>query len=397
MRILCLSHYYPFPPDGGGPMRVHGLLRALAAEHEVKLLATRRAETANADRSALQETLRIGVEDFPPPGGPERGAGLWLRSLASRMPPWVRARQSAPLRARALDLAPRFDAVVILDDYAGAYAPALRAAGAGPIVADKPVVLAADPFPEHGAGGREWAVRALGGPLTKEFERRYLRAVDAVVVTSEEEAARLRRAHDRTPDAVVVSAVDVPEQAAPTGSARTVAWIGSLDGRPIVDGLVRFVEGGWERLGRQGFELRVAGRGAPREVRALERFPGVRLVGYVDDADEFLASCGAAVIPLWAGQGVKLKTPTLLGAGLPTAATPVALEGVPAIDGEHCLVADDPAGLAAALERIASDPELAGRLGAAGRRLVRERFSWEAAGPAFVAVVEQATNRGLCR
>ncbi len=390
MRLLCVTHHYPVPPDGGGAMRVHGLLRALAQRHEVRLVATARAQTGAREREQLR-AMGIACDDFPPTPGAGGGARLWLRALARRSPPWVLARESPRLCARACALAADTDAVVLLDDFAGAYAASLRAAGARTIVADKHLVMGADHAQPHGPGLRPRAVRAVGARLTRSFERRYLRDVDAAVVTSDEDAERMARFHGRRPDAVVASAVDI-SPAAPEGDPRRVAWVGSLDGRPIVEGLVRFVRSGWAPLGRAGFELLIAGRDPPPELRALESSPGVRLLGFVEDLDALLADAGAAVVPLWAGQGVKLKTLTLLGAGLPTAATPTALEGIPAVDGRHCIVADDPASLAAGLERIAGDRALAAELGESGRRLVAERFSWEAVGPRFVDVVERASG-----
>jgi len=301
----------------------------------------------------------------------------------------VLARESPALLERARGLLAETDAVVILDDYAGAYAASVRAAGARTIVADKHLVMGADPAPRDIGGPRARAVQAIGARLTRSFERRCLRHVDAVVVTSDEEAERLERTYGRRPDAVVVSAIDLPRRGG-QGDPRRVAWLGSLDGHPIVEGLVRFVRSAWAPLGRAGFELLIAGRDPPEEVRALASVPGVSLLGFVDDLDAFLGRAGAAVVPLWAGQGVKLKTLTLLGAGLPTVATPVALEGVPAVAGRHCLIADNPPSIAAALERIAADRAFAAKLGDGGRRLVGERFNWEVVGPRFVETVERA-------
>ena len=389
MRILCITHYFPWPADAGGPIRVLGLLRALAQEHEVQLLTIRRDGTTEADRAVLR-SAGIEVEDFPAPPEPHGGAGLWGRSIVHRKPPWVLADESQALCRRALALAPAYDAIVIMDDHAAASAELLRAAGTPRIVLDKPIVLGADPFPNRKAGTRERLVRALGSRLEQSFEGRCLRSADAAVVTSEEEGERLQRIYGRAPNAVVPSAIDLPARPSDGANPRRIGWLGSMDGEPIVNGLVRFVRSAWEPLGSKGYELLVGGREPPKAVRDLERHPGVHVLGYVDDLDGFLKGLGAAVVPLWGGQGVKLKTLTFLGAGLPTAATPVALEGIPAEDGRHCLVADPPQALALALERIAADPQLARHLADNARRLVAQQFSWEHVGPRFVEVVERA-------
>jgi len=64
-------------------------------------------------------------------------------------------------------------------------------------------------------------------------------------------------------------------------------------------------------------------------------------------------------------------------------------------DGETGLLVPpgDPAALAAALERLAADPALARRLGEAGRRRVREQFSW----PAITAQWQECYATALAR
>ena len=393
LRVLCITHYFPLPLDMGGAIRVFGLVRELGGRHSVHLLAPRRADTPDALVEDAAKQLGATVEAVgplpPAPSGVAGRSSLWVRSLAERTPPWVLGALHEELVRRAIELAPGFDAVVLLDDYVGVYTGALRAAAPGvPIVADKPVVLGAAEHPRR-AGMRARMVRRSGRALTRAFERRYLAEVDAAVVTSPEEADRFERLYRRRPDAAIVSAVDLPAPA-PGGDPFVVGWLGSMDGPPVVDGLIRFVEEAWEPLGLEGFELRIAGRAPTDAVRALERHPGVKVVGYVEDLDGFLGEIGAAVVPLWGGQGVKLKTLTLLGAGLPVAATPVALEGVPAEDATHCMVADEPRRLAAALCRIAADERLAAQLRRQSRALIAERFSWERVAPEFADVVERA-------
>jgi glycosyltransferase involved in cell wall biosynthesis len=286
------------------------------------------------------------------------------------------------------------DAVVILDDYAGSYVGAARAAANGaPVIIDKHNVLLASTRAEgpikHTLKGRIEHY-LLEVPLTRSFERRAVKGADAVVVTSPDEAERLRRLHGRDAAAVVPGAVDLPPEPVRGGDARVVGWLGALDWRANVDGLVRFVESAWEPLGRDGFQLLVAGRGPDPSLRELERFEGVQILGYVERLEDFFGRVGAAVVPLWDGPGVKLKTVTLMGAGLPTAATPVALEGVAAQDGTHCLVAQDPQGLADALRRIASDGELAERLAREGRDLIAKHHTWDQVTPKFAEVVVRA-------
>jgi starch synthase len=53
---------------------------------------------------------------------------------------------------------------------------------------------------------------------------------------------------------------------------------------------------------------------------------------------------------------------------------------------------DDPSALAAALERVVSDGELAARFGAAGRRRVMDHSGWETVAAEVEAALEQVVG-----
>jgi len=394
MRVLAITNQFPLPLDMGGPLRFFGLARALAADHEVHLLALRRGNTTDALVTELASMLGGPVETFPRPrlhtGGRREALARWARAGVEGLPPWVSAEASRDLERRALNLASDADAVVLLDDYAGVYASTLAAVA--PVVADKSNVLgwtASQPGASE-TGTRARARRSLSAHLARRFERGYTRHASAVVVTSEEEERRFEALYGRRPDAVVPSGVDLPPPPLELPESGAVGWLGTHRYEPNVEGLLRFAEEGWEPLGRQGFRLLIPGGNPPPRVRALGRLPGVEVLGFVEDLDHFLRGLAAAVVPLWTGAGVKLKTLTFMGAGIPTAATPTALEGMEAEPGRHCLASNDPVGLSEALRDILVDRRLARELGENGRRLVAESFTWPTIGPRFVRVVERA-------
>lgn len=393
MKLLVITSVFPLPLDRGGPVRIMGLLGALATEHHVHLLAIQRRSTTEELRLGLQAELGGEVEVFDPqPRDPGRTASVrrWARALYDGVPPWVSADHSRDLERRAGELAADADAVVLLDEYAGIYAAGVS--HLAPVIADKHNVMGAsatDDSPLTGHRGR--VHRMLTIHLSRRFERDYLRHTTRIVVTSADEGTRLKQLYGRTADAVVPSAVDMPPEMH-RGEVNVVGWLGTHEYEANVDGLMRFVTEGWATLGRDGTRLLIAGGSPPPRVRELERFPGVEILGYVKDLDGFLGGLSAAVVPIWKGAGVKVKTLTFMGAGLPLAATPGAVEGIDAQSGRHFLVADDPRGLAQALRELIDDPERAGRMGAEARVLIAERYTWEKVGPRFCEAVERAAS-----
>ena len=93
----------------------------------------------------------------------------------------------------------------------------------------------------------------------------------------------------------------------------------------------------------------------------------------------------AAVVPLRAGAGSRLKVVEALARGVPLVSTTLGVEGYDLHDGEHALIADDPLGLA---ERFAlldaslrGDRRLAGSLVAAGYAFARELLAADRRAP----------------
>jgi glycosyltransferase involved in cell wall biosynthesis len=67
------------------------------------------------------------------------------------------------------------------------------------------------------------------------------------------------------------------------------------------------------------------------------------------------------------------------------------VEGLPIVAGEHYLLANEPAELAAELSRLLADAELRARLSAAARRYVEESCSFRAIARQFEGICELAT------
>jgi glycosyltransferase involved in cell wall biosynthesis len=342
----------------------------------------------------LGELLGGPVEAFEvPPAVSGTGAAAlrWASAIREGVPPWVRAQYSPELERRAKSLAPDMDAVVLLDDYAGVYASALSPLA--PVVADKHNVMGGSiAGADVGGGARSRVRHLLSIRLTRRYESAYIQHLAGLVATSDDEGRRLEQLYGRAPDAVVPSAIDLPPATEEPASNAAVGWLGTHEYDPNVEGLERFVREAWRTLGDRGARLLIAGGSPTRRVRELERVSGVTVLGYVEDLDGFLAGLSAAVVPLWSGAGVKMKTLMFLGAGVPVAATPVALEGIEVESGRHCEVAESPAGLAIAVQALLDDQGRARQMGAAARELVAERYTWTVVGPRFREAVERATG-----
>ncbi len=216
-----------------------------------------------------------------------------------------------------------------------------------------------------------------------------LSLVDRVVCVSEQVAAFCRQRIDLALEKTVVipngvdfptmdSLMDQPTARRQVGLPSDGVWIGTvarldpvkrldllLEALSILEHVQALVVGYGaenERLSRMAEELGLQNR--------------VRFVGYQRDVWPWLAACDVyAVSSDW--EGMPNAVLEAMGVGLPVVAT--AAGGTPdvVVDGETGLLVpqDDPAALAAALDRLINDPELRRTMGAAGQKRARTRFS----------------------
>lgn len=261
----------------------------------------------------------------------------------------LRAASSAEVR-RAVSAAGPFDAYVLNSvQFAGAFEGLLD---------DKPSIFIAHNVEfrsaeENARAAQTVFQRALfkrEARLLRQLESRLCRKARFVFTLAEEDRVALGVAsRDRSVALPLITRLEPPPPRAPRKLDCDAALIGTWTWQPNRIGLDWFLDAVTPHL-RPDFRISIAGQ-APADIRSSH--PGVKFVGRVVDAQEFIR--GAAVAPLVsrAGTGVQLKTIETFELGLPSVATTSSLRGIdhrPA----NCVVTDDPAAFAAALERAAA-------------------------------------------
>jgi glycosyltransferase involved in cell wall biosynthesis len=142
-------------------------------------------------------------------------------------------------------------------------------------------------------------------------------------------------------------------------------------------------------------ELLVAGQ-LPSGVSPGQAWPGVRLLGRVDDLASAYARSAFVLAPLTAGGGGRIKVIEALASGVPVITTSLGASGLPGEVAAHLWVADDVAGLAEAVADVVADPIAAGETAETGRRLVEASLGEEAMARRWARLVNSvAENRSV--
>lgn len=368
--LTVVSTFFPLPQDRGDPIRVLMILRALASAGPFDLRVVRRSDTTAEHEAELRRLLpNVTITAYDPtPYTLDRFGplGRYPESTAAGMPPWVRTRYSRELHT---DLQSRTGHGFAIGEAGGAYFRDTQLCWHW----DKANVLAGSTvqdIEEATSVAHKLRARYIAEVSTR-FESTAMKFATTVSVTSDAESERLLARHGRTADFILPSCVPLPRfHRAPAG--QELVWLSSFNFRPNLLGLRAFLDQGWPRLQRSGFTLTLVGSGLNDGLRAeLGAYPGVRMAGFVEDLEPVLARAQAAVVPIWSGAGVKLKTLTLLSHAVPVFSTPVGAEGIAANPGLR--IADTAPDLAEAILRTPT-AELAA-MSAAARRLVETEFS----------------------
>ena len=328
----------------GGEVATQGFVDAMrAAGHDVTVLAYRRVGTepptapgdiAVADRHI--ETLGAGARP-----------ALWMLRAVLTGQPYSVAKYVSRAYVRALRdaFAETRPELVVLEHAQMAW---LVPDGGW----DVPMVYLSQnvEYAMHAELASHGGIRALA----HRREARKLRDVEKELLERAREHWALSRGDAETLLALVpgtparvfyVPSVTVPELPGP--AEHDVVALGGWHWRPNAAGLRWFVEEVVPQLPPDGPEVVIGGHSA-EEIVGDRR--GLRTVGFVPDAIEFLQSGRIVVVPSITGGGVQIKTLDAIASGRRVIATSVAMRGIsdppPTVQ-----VADDAAEFAAAIVR----------------------------------------------
>lgn len=404
MRIFCLFHRTPWPPDKGDKLRAWHLLCALASRHELDVgwfvddPADRAAESIIAPLARAHAA--IPLKRLP---ALLRGASS-LASGGSLSVAWFRHRGMHRFVTEALMRG--IDGAYVFSGPMAQY-PIFASVGSPsrtlPFVTDF-VDVDSLKWRDYAAHRRLSALSSLyacEGRRLAAFEGMSAQAAQAALFVSEAEAERFRAFHPDLPAGrvkVVENGVDAdtldPAVARPVavGDGPLVVFTGRMDYPPNIDAVRWFVDHPWPALHAACPDLRFAivGAAPTPTVRRLARRAGIIVTGRVADVRPWLARADIAIAPLRIARGVQNKLLEAMAMARPVVASPAALEGIDALPGEHLLCARSADEWIATIRGLLESPEKGKRMGEGARTRVKERYSWDAAGNRLLEIVETA-------
>lgn len=392
MQVLFLSTWFPTPPDNGSKLRAYHLLRALAQEHAVTLVSfafdTARPAEPGELRAWCRDIRVVPLDPFAVNRAGTLRTFLSPRPMASRPVPAMSqlvadVRRSGP-----------FDAIVASTEMMADYA-LQPPSGAARILEEHNAMTRWAHERYEGTSGvvqraRCWASWQKG----RWYEARTYPRFDLITMVSEaDRRAALDAVGAGQPRVEVIpNGVDCahnrPGLVQP--QSNRLVFNGSLTYSANYDAMQWFLAQVWPRLRVQipGTMLTITGSTVGVDLAGLALDDNVRLTGFVEDVRIPVAGAAVAIAPIRQGGGTRLKILEDMALGTPVVATSKGAEGLDVVDGEHLLLADDPATFTRRTVELLGDFGLRQRLAIKARRLVEERYEWQAIGARFVDLVE---------
>lgn len=384
MKILVFYPYIPYPIDRGTYQRTFHLLRALARDHEVDLLALSE-NGENMEQRAVFESFCREVEfvSFEHPKWQKLLTGRLLNPLPPNVSHWTLPHVAEAL-AHRLERK-QYDLVHVCDLVLAQYF--VKAHRDQRISMDRSRVDLQFQLMEHARMNFSLKSRLLRYENYAKlwlYERKIARRVDLEVVCGPDDETFLRRYVDRNmPIQVIANGVDLEyfrPDSAPDARAEkpTVLFCGAMDYNPNIDAL-RWYFGEVHDLLRRlvpALEVLIVGKAPVPEVRAYGAREGVTVTGGVPDVRPYYRRSWMQIVPLRIGGGTRLKIVESMAIGTPVVSTTIGAQGLDLRHGEDILLADTPEDFARETARALHDATLRTRIEQAGMRTANERLAW---------------------
>jgi glycosyltransferase involved in cell wall biosynthesis len=395
-RVLYIAPVLPRRHGRGLAQRAYRTIEALSARSRVRLLTTERVDPAAVTASGVHG-ICAQVTVLPlarwAPGA--IGRRVLKRFLKSGYYAWYRRPLDWPLPARrdrrrlvSLCGPSDIDLVYVHRLY---MLPILESM---PALARLPVCLDLDDV-ESTTHARLAALARLNGDRRlacvlerdaaayRALERESFRRVDRVIVCSETDRARLVAAGGPSHVDVLPNVVDVPVRA-PGDPPRAAAgpfvflFVGTLDYYPNRDAVVFFCRDVVPRVRAQTarpFEVRIVTESGPDIRRLVPAVPELSWAPPGADLTHEYAAAGAAIVPIRAGGGTRIKALEAFANRVPVIATAIGVEGLDVRPGEHALIGDEAAELAAHACGVIADAALGAGLADRALALVQRAYT----------------------
>ncbi len=398
MRILFLTHTFPYPLDEGTRVLIYNLLANLAKWHEVHLLCLNDKKVSLQSVRAIEKlglkSVRVLEHEVP------KSILFRLKNvLLDPVPFCVRQFETDAFRLMIRDFFKSQSVDVVHAEYISSaiYRDEFKNTPAVFYPHDAVSML----FERNAAAESNFLRRFYTKSQWKKivrFEQSVIPQFERTVVVSEADKRHLARHCDTASVKVIPLGIDCEYFAPGNRPANdpSILFRGVMNFLPN-DNAARYFYDDIFPLVKMVFpetQFTVAGN-APsnllKQKASIDK--SLILTGFVDDIRTPMAEASVIVCPMRIGSGIKIKILESLAMGKAVVATPLACSGLELEHEKHLLIADSAEEFANQTIRLLKDKNFRDALGIRGMNFVRERYPWGKICREFEAAYKEAAKR----
>jgi len=379
MKILFVTHFFPYPPDCGGRIGYLNSIKYLSRQNEIILVSL----GGEGDQAYVPEIQKhcAAVHLFTVPHW--RQNTRLVRGLVAD-PPGSAAKFYDPRFGRLIRHCVNtydIDVVELQHLNTAAYLP--YAAGAPVLLREHNVEYKVwERHAEHARGGTERLYVRTCARRVRAYEARMAPRFARCVMVSEADAEYLRAVAPEARIVTIPSGVDCEYFFPCPGleDAFMMVMTGSFEWRPKQHNLRVLLEQIFPRIRERAPEatLTIAGSGVPPDLRRFgEGIAGVRFTGTVPDVRGYVRRASLVLNYMESGGGIALKVLEAMAMRKAVLSNAKGIEGIALEPGRDVYVADGVEGYAEAAALLLRDRDLRERLAQRGWERVRQQYSWD--------------------
>jgi len=196
----------------------------------------------------------------------------------------------------------------------------------------------------------------------KKFEISFINQYDTLVSITERDGLTWDRLGNIKPRYTSQTGINLPLLVPTVKNLEypSLFHIGAMDWYPNQEGLLWFIHSCWPSIREKYPKLKfyIAGRNIPNWLKNTFVNAKIDFVGEVDDAYSFISSKAIMIVPVLSGSGIRIKIIEGMALGKAVVSTSIGSEGIPAIDHDNILIADNPEDFIKKIEELISNQTL---------------------------------------
>jgi glycosyltransferase involved in cell wall biosynthesis len=395
MKILLTCKEFPHSKVIGGPIIIYNRLKHLSKNHLVSLAAFSREEDKKYIPSVEGYCYDLRLIPLPPKRSPLKTAKDFFVSPVSHY--FLRIHDSPEMSKTIADMVAKDHYDFVIGEYSvmgqfihkNPLLPPVRRI----ISVHECYYLARLKDFRHHKWGKKKLRELINLKGLKTYEFNMYAQADKVLTLTPQGKKELLAIRPDLDIGIVPHGVDVEHfsYSDPEEGEQIVVFVGNYLHYPNVDAVLYFHQEIWPKAKVlcPGLKFIVVGQAPPPEIQNLALDDSITVTGRVDDVTPYIRKGHIFICPVRLGGGFRGKILEAMAVGRPIVSTSLGAEGIPSVNGENIIIADEPEDFAAGIEKLLKDRDLYDRIRQEGRKLVEEKYSWAKGVEVLEGILEQ--------